>query len=152
LPEEERRGHVIALGRSWTDSRLKLLVTHRLLALRRERYELILGGNYVPLETTGALAQHVVALGWRRREHDPLEAIAVVPRHMQALLAARPADDRAGPLWTEGAWAETQVLLPDGSSANWRCLFTERTHSANANALPIADLLGEFPLAVLCTF
>jgi maltooligosyltrehalose synthase len=70
---------------------------------------------------------------------------------MQALLAARPAEDRAGPLWTEGAWAETRVVLPEGSPANWRCLFTERTHAAQSNSLPVANLLGEFPLAVLCT-
>ncbi|HEX5104002.1 MAG TPA: hypothetical protein VFV87_09345, partial [Pirellulaceae bacterium] len=109
------------------------------------------GGQYVPLQTAGPLAQHLIALGWRRGEHQPLELVAAIPRHVQALLAARAPTDRSAPLWVDGAWAETQVLLPDGSPSNWRCLLTERTHSTADNRLSIPDLLSDFPLAVLCS-
>jgi maltooligosyltrehalose synthase len=78
-----------------------------------------------------------------------VELIAVLPRHMQALLAARPAADSSGPLWVDGAWAETQVLLPEGSPGNWRCLFTEHRHNTEQNSLPVAALLADFPLGVL---
>jgi (1->4)-alpha-D-glucan 1-alpha-D-glucosylmutase len=150
LPEDQRQQQVIALGRSWADPRLKLLVTHRLLALRRQRHDLLHRGQYVPLDTTGPLAQHLVALGWRREEQSPLELIAVVPRHLQGLLAARSADDRSGPLWVEGAWSETGVSLPADSQESYRCLFSERTIAANQNYLPVVELLADFPLSVLC--
>src|SRR5262249_13570874 len=45
----------------WFDSRLKLLVTHRLLTLRRERPTLFTRGSYAPLVVTGSRAAHVIA-------------------------------------------------------------------------------------------
>lgn len=148
LPAEERRRRVVSLGRAWADSRLKLLVTHRLLTLRRDRRELFIHGHYVPLETSGPLAQHLVGLSWRREADQPLEVLAVIPRQLSALLANRP-DDQSGPLWIEGAWSETGVALPEDSRCAFRCLFTGRTYMPEQGSLPVAPLLEDFPLAVL---
>lgn len=148
LVEDDRRSHVVSLGRSWADPRLKLLVTYRLLALRRTHCELFTRGQYVPLETTGPLAEHVVALGWRDSDDQPLKVMAVVPRQLQNLLAGASAADH-GRLWTEGAWTDTVVKLPAGAPQRYQCLFTEHVHCRDQGGMTVSALLKDFPLAVL---
>ena len=150
LSVEERGRQAIALGHAWDDPRLKLLVTHRLLMLRRAHGELFSRGEYVPLETTGSLAQHVLALGWRTGAREPLAVVAVVPLQVQALLTDAAGETGSGTaLWAEGAWADTQVLLPEGSTSALQCIFTGRSHAPDKSGMAVASLLEEFPLAVL---
>src|SRR5205085_9582514 len=54
------------LLRQWPDGRIKLLLTQRLLRLRREHAELFKRGNYVPLTVSGEFADCCVAFA---REH-----------------------------------------------------------------------------------
>ncbi len=148
LAEDERRDRVISLGRSWDDPRLKLLVTYRLLALRQARPALFEAGRYVPLETAGPNAEKLVAFGWRRGDDQPLDVIAVIPRHVQGLLAP-PSEGGNRSLWIEGAWAETVVSIPDVAFPEVRCLFTEQRFPAGSRVVPVLEVLCEFPLAVL---
>src|SRR5438270_10283070 len=49
------------LAATWRDGRIKQAMIARVLATRSRAYRLFSDGNYIPLETTGALSQHVVA-------------------------------------------------------------------------------------------
>ena len=46
---------------NWPDGRIKLMVTRRLLHLRRAHAEFFRQGNYIPLQTSGAFADSAVA-------------------------------------------------------------------------------------------
>ena len=58
---------------SWRDGRIKQLVAHRLLALRRARPELFATGSYEPIDN----GDHVVAF---RRQHGSDGVLVAVPR------------------------------------------------------------------------
>ncbi len=148
LADEDRRDRVVALGRSFGDPRLKLLVTHRLLSLRRARPDVFDAGRYVPLETSGPHADHLVAFGWRRADDRPLDVIVVIPRHLQGLLAP-PSADTHRPLWTDATWADTVISLGEHVMPEVRCLFTNQQFPAQHETLSVRELLRDFPLAVL---
>ena len=102
----------------------KLLLTRRALELRARRPELFdAGGTYTALTVAGACADHVVAFA---RGAEP-EAVTVAPR---LVLGVRD-------------WGDTTVPLPDGEwldllgGGSWRV------------ATRVADLLGDFPVALL---
>ncbi len=67
---QERRQMLDSLGQilpnellsNWSDGRIKLFVTQRLLHFRREHPDLFLKGNYVPLATHGSHAESVRGL------------------------------------------------------------------------------------------
>lgn len=150
LSPGEQTKRAVSLGRSDTDPRLKLLVTHRLLALRRHRHELFSCGRYVPIESEGTRAEHLVALGWREDSNRALDVIAIVPRRLQSLLSDRP-DGHVGSRWKEHAWADTTITLPaEMDHGNYRCLFTGRSYSIDQSSFAVSDLLDSFPVAVLC--
>src|SRR5262245_30042509 len=50
-----------SLLKNWSDGRLKMYVTSRLLQLRRTHDNLFLEGEYVPLRVNGARSNHVIA-------------------------------------------------------------------------------------------
>jgi (1->4)-alpha-D-glucan 1-alpha-D-glucosylmutase len=92
------------LLREWTDGRIKLHVTHRALACRREAAALFRDGTYLPLETTGRHAAHVCAFA---RHAGERAVVVVVPR-----LVARLTDGGARPPLGEATWGDTRVRLP----------------------------------------
>jgi (1->4)-alpha-D-glucan 1-alpha-D-glucosylmutase len=148
-PVLERRRQAVALGRAFDDPRQKLFLTHRLLTLRRDRHDLFFRGEYVPIESTGPHAAHVVAFGFRPASGKPIEAMAVVPRLVHGLLARVSPVGTDGGLWVEGAWAGTEVRLPDGElDGAFVCRFTGRSDTFRGASIPVASLLDEFPLAV----
>jgi (1->4)-alpha-D-glucan 1-alpha-D-glucosylmutase len=124
----------------WEDGRIKLLVTHSLLQLRRERPALFSEGAYFQVVVDGPLQEHVVALG-RRHERDWL--IAVVPRLVLQHLA--PGQFPVGP----ALWADTRMHLPDGSPEEYTDVFTGRSLSLRATAGAVGEVLGQLPVAVL---
>ncbi len=99
----------------------KLLLTSRVLRLRRDRPELFTG--YTPVPAHGPAAAHLLAF-------DTGGAVAVATR-----LSRRLDDD--------GGWRGTVVGLP------YPCtdLLTGRTYPAAA--VPVPDLLRDFPVALL---
>lgn len=117
----------------WQDGRIKLLITHRLLELRREMPELFGTGAYVPVIAQGAFADKVVAF---ERRTPSQSVLVVIPRHTVPL--GFPALGQV--------WQETQVpCAADGPP--WRDVFTGREHTGGMLAL--SDLLAELPCAVL---
>jgi (1->4)-alpha-D-glucan 1-alpha-D-glucosylmutase len=102
----------------------KLWVTTRSLGLRRERPQAFgREGAYTPLAVEGRAADHVVAFSRGG------EVVTVVPRLVLKL---------------RGEWADTRVMLPEGS---WRNELTGETVTGGA-ASP-GKLFAKFPVGLL---
>lgn len=103
----------------------RMLLTSRVLRLRRERPELF--ADYTPLTVRGALAEH--ALGYDRGG-----AATVVTRFPATLAAA-------------GGFTDETVDLPAGT---WEDILTRRELTATpGNGIHLADLLTTYPAAIL---
>jgi (1->4)-alpha-D-glucan 1-alpha-D-glucosylmutase len=145
-------GDLLALAHEllaeWTDGRVKLYTIHRALGLRRAAPELFGEGQYVPLAVQGPAAECVCAFA---RQLGAAAVLTVVPR-----LTARLTDGGARlPLGRE-TWGQTWVALPPEAPAGpYRDRFTgvalEATRREGRAAFLVADLLSEFPVALLET-
>lgn len=125
-----------ALASSWRDGRIKLALTHRLLAWRCERRLLFERGDYRPLAVSGRDRDHVIAFA-RTRRRDA--AIIVAGRHFAPLT-------ERGRRWP-GATDWDATLHLDGF-ANPR----DRLHSGRGIAghrIEIANLFERLPVALL---
>jgi len=130
----------------WRDGRIKLFVTSRLLAFRRERPELFADAGYVPLVTVGERASHLCAFA-RTRGHEALLVIA--PR----LCASLPREAGRFPLG-QPAWDGTVVRIPQGfDSSSWRDVLSgasiESRDSLEGSQLEVSHLFERLPLAVV---
>lgn len=122
------------------DHRLKLFVVSRTLRLRRDRDSLF-RGEYVPLSTTGPLADHAFAFA---RTAGSEACIVVVPR-----LMARLTGGGRLPLGSE-IWGDTAVELPETlCNRGWADHLTGEVYGGRAGSLRVAALLGSIPVAVL---
>ncbi len=141
-----RRELARELVENWRDGRAKLYLTRVALHLRRRDPELFLRGDYVPLSADGRRAEHVVAFA---RRHAARTAIVVAPRLWATLLEAE-----GGPLPRPQVWDDTHLQLPGEllSGPLRNLLDGEEIRAAPASdgaRLPIADLLRNFPVAIL---
>jgi (1->4)-alpha-D-glucan 1-alpha-D-glucosylmutase len=129
----------------WPDPDVKLWVTARTLALRRDWPEVFSYGDYVPLSATGPAAEHVLAFA---RQFGGRTAVTVVPRHIQILRETRPTDN---PLNAD--WSGTQLLLPESEGGTWRCQLTGQSLDSQGTgqeaALEVAPLFEVLPVALL---
>ncbi|HXH82315.1 MAG TPA: malto-oligosyltrehalose synthase [Candidatus Tectomicrobia bacterium] len=125
------------------DGRIKLYLIREGLAARRERRALFDRGEYWPVDTRGAWAEHLCAFA---RVGAPDAAITVVPR----LLARRGLDGL--PLGA-GYWADTEVVLPADLAGAWRNRLTGERLVAepvdDAAILAAGAVLAAFPVALL---
>jgi (1->4)-alpha-D-glucan 1-alpha-D-glucosylmutase len=103
----------------------KLLVVSRALRLRRDRPDWFTG--YRALEASGSAAGHVVAF-------DRGGAVAVAARLPLGLARA-------------GGWGDTALALPAEHGAAFTDAFTGRSYEAGT--VPLAELLGIYPVALL---
>jgi (1->4)-alpha-D-glucan 1-alpha-D-glucosylmutase len=124
------------------DGRIKLYVLARALRFRRERPELF-AGRYLPIDVVGPRAGHVFCFA--RLAGDSC-ALVLVPRLVATLMGS----DERPPLGPQ-VWAETALILPpDLPAARWDNVFTGEAFDTPADrALPIAQVLGPFPVALL---
>ncbi len=99
----------------------KLLVVSRVLRVRRDHPDRFTG--YTPLHATGPAASHAVAFA----------------RHEMVAVATRLPVGLA----TRGGWDECALSLPTGT---WTDAFTGFSTSG---AVPLADLLARYPIALL---
>ncbi|MQA88631.1 MAG: malto-oligosyltrehalose synthase [Gemmatimonas sp.] len=131
---------------SWADGRIKLLLTHVALELRRERAPIFLEGDYIPLDAEGERAEHLFAFA---RRHPSGAIVAALPR---LPLTFR---NTAGVNVTEArGWGDTRLIGPaDVLAGAWRNSFTGRdirlSSSSGRATLSAGDLLGGFPVGLL---
>ncbi len=120
----------------WQTGAVKLFVIRRLLALRAARPAAFERGGHSPLAVSGQHSDRVVAFGRGLNGESPEAGVVViVPRHTAAL-GFPPVGE---------SWADTVVQLP---AREWEDIFTGARH-AGGRAVPLHELLQEFPLAVL---
>jgi (1->4)-alpha-D-glucan 1-alpha-D-glucosylmutase len=129
-----------------TDGRIKLYVTHRSLAARRDHPGLFSAGDYIPLAAEGPKAAHAFAFARRAGE---AAAVVAVPR----LVAGLSPDPARPPLGAE-SWPDTRLPL-DGldPALRWRNAFTGEVLTprdvGGRPTLAAADLFAHFPVALL---
>jgi (1->4)-alpha-D-glucan 1-alpha-D-glucosylmutase len=144
--EEQAGGDLLPLASelvgSLADGRVKLYVTSRGLRFRRAHGLLFLDGNYEPLEAEGEQAAHVCAF---RRSLGEEAVVAAVPRLVVGLTGG----SERPPLGAE-VWSATQLVLPpEDAGRSYRNLFTGEVWTVEGASLPMAAVLGHFPVALL---
>ena len=122
------------LFQQWSDGRIKLLLTQRLLRLRREHEQLFKRGSYVPLSVTGEFADCCVAFA---REHEGKWIAVMVPR-----LSSRVGFPPIGEKWKDTAVELPDSFLIEGASE----IFSRR--DLNERNLRIAEAMVALPFAV----
>jgi (1->4)-alpha-D-glucan 1-alpha-D-glucosylmutase len=125
---------------SWPDGRLKLMVTQRLLRLRRHHPHLFDRGSYLALGVRGPLRHHVVAFA---RHLGSDWVIIVVPRLPLGVAGAG-----RMPVGPE-LWPGTSVVTPERSPRHLVDVLTGRHPSHRRGALPVGELFSTLPVAVL---
>jgi len=125
------------------DGRLKLLVTWRGLALRRDHWQVLLHGDYIPLEASGPQSPHVVALA---RQYEGRFVLAVVPRLTVGLTGF------GGPPPLAEVWQDTTIPLPAplrGATLE-NALTGQRVQvPPHEQGLTLARALEDLPVAIL---
>ncbi|HKA06860.1 MAG TPA: malto-oligosyltrehalose synthase [Gemmataceae bacterium] len=121
--------------------RIKLYVTAQSLRFRRERGGLFARGDYVPLEASGPRAGHAFCF---LRILGESFALVLVPRLIASLVLVP-----GSPPLGEDVWGNTVVPLPEPfGSLRWTNRLTGYTIEPQ-NKLPVARVLGHFPVALL---
>ena len=118
----------------WSDGRIKLFVTSRLLRFRRKNPAIFGAGAYIPVSAAGAHSENVVAFC---REHASGSILVVVPR-----LSSQVGTPPVGYVWEDTALEWTSV-----EKQKYVDLFTGKEMESTS----ISDLLSDFPAAVLAT-
>ncbi|HEY1808373.1 MAG TPA: malto-oligosyltrehalose synthase [Acidobacteriaceae bacterium] len=120
------------------DGRVKLWTVHRALALRNRMAEVFQRGEYVPVEATNGLAEHVIAFTRGG------QVLAAVPRFACTLMGGK------ARLPLDGAWAHAELIVPEMAGAELENVFTGSVaHVDEAGRLPLRAVFAEFPVALL---
>ena len=139
LSELARVEHELRSGTTLdvADPRLKLLVTHRLLASRRAAPDLYQNGDYRALACCGARATRVFAFA---RSHGGSHLVVI---------AARPVDELARAK-ADAWWGDTVVELPPSlRGRHWRSDIVRRDFGRFEEYIPVAAALRHLPGDVL---
>jgi (1->4)-alpha-D-glucan 1-alpha-D-glucosylmutase len=129
------------------DGEAKFHVTWAALQLRREHERTLRDGEYLPLQVQGERAAHVLAFA----RHDGVRWVIVVATRLPASLGLQVGEAPIGPVW-----GDTRVMLPapDAPSALpggavLEDVLNGRVHAVDEAGLALAQLLCDFPMALL---
>ncbi len=124
------------------DGRVKQFVTMLSLRTRGQWSDLFARGEYLPVTTEGAFADHVIAFARRDKDRS---ALVIAPRLTVPLVGF------GGPPPLGEAWKDTTVNLPHEFSAiGWKNCFSRETLVPDeGNRLRMGDVLSTFPVALL---
>ena len=125
---DDRIGLVRELAANPQRDEIKMFVTSKALDFRRQHRQLFARGEYLPLHAAGSQAHCLCAFA---RHDGDLWAVTVAPRFESR---------RAG-------WDDTRLELPHDAPAEWRDALT----GLEGSSLSVADILREFPVALLAT-
>ena len=131
LEQLKTRANLRKLLKDWTDGRLKLYVTCKLLNFRREYSDLFLRGEYIPLRVKGSRADHIIAFA--RKLHDDWCVVAV-PRLLAKLRRIK------------NAWSGASLELPPQAPTHWMNILTNEEICGDLFA---SELFSQLPLTVL---
>jgi (1->4)-alpha-D-glucan 1-alpha-D-glucosylmutase len=122
---------------SWPDGRIKLYVTWTGLQLRRQSPGLFMGGEYLPLNATGALADNVIAFA---RQFEDRWAIFATTRFFRFLASP-------GQLPVGNMWNDTFLELPPGCPGSWQNILTNEPAEGNS----LESFFGTLPFGIYVT-
>ncbi len=123
------------------DGRIKMYVIRAALAARAARPGPFASAAYLALDATGPGARSMVAFA---RGEEAERMIVAVPRFLagQVTSGASPTD--------RALWQDTVLAVPAGWPREWTCALSGRTTRTDASGgLPLADLFGVLPVALL---
>jgi (1->4)-alpha-D-glucan 1-alpha-D-glucosylmutase len=132
---EARRGALAAIDQTspaellanWKDSRIKLLLIHKLLHYRREHIDVFAHGDYQPIQVSSPFADSVFAYS---RTHENQTVLVIAPR-LTARIGFPPTADR---------WQDTTLDFQPAYPL--RDIFTTRDYSPR-----LAESLAALPFA-----
>ncbi|MGH6628663.1 MAG: malto-oligosyltrehalose synthase, partial [Burkholderiales bacterium] len=124
------------------DGRIKLFVTSRALDFRRSHQALFERGEYLPLQSAGARARHVVSFARRDRQQT---VIVVAARFFAALLTVAESPTGAH------VWGDTALRPRDDLLGCYRDVFTGNRVCMNdaGEGLPLSQVCKQLPFALL---
>ena len=120
----------------WKTGAIKLHVIRKLLQLRRNHAEFFLKADYRPLEITGSLSSHLLAFS---RSWESQNLLILVPR-LTAPLGIFPMGT---------VWKDTAVVC--GAFDPLENVLSASNQLTHRPAIPAAELLSDFPVAVYFT-
>jgi len=128
------------LAAEWWDGRIKHFLIRRVLAARKERPELFSQGVYLPLETAGPMAKHVVAFArwWQN-------SVAIVACCRLSARLADADDPNALPFLR---CTNTEIHLPQECCGNYSEVLQGRSLSLS-RVMKASDIVGALPVAFL---
>jgi (1->4)-alpha-D-glucan 1-alpha-D-glucosylmutase len=131
-----------ALATAPQDGRAKLLITWRLLELRKRRFELLRDGDYAGLAVSGTRAAHVLAFARSHGRH----VLVTIAGRLFAQLLREPGKLPLG----EAVWDDTTVEIPAfaGDATLVNALTGERV-AVRAGKIRVAEVFAAFPGAAL---
>jgi (1->4)-alpha-D-glucan 1-alpha-D-glucosylmutase len=143
--ESEKLGGLVPeLLRTWQNGSVKLYLTAKALGFRRDHRALFLEGDYLPLEASGALKEHVCAF---LRLHEGEWVMVVVPRIVGGLIAF--GEFPVG----HSVWGSNVISLPTAAPGEWHSVLTEESlgtlRAGKERALLLGDAFRRFPVALL---
>ncbi|GAB1543072.1 malto-oligosyltrehalose synthase [Scytonema sp. NUACC21] len=121
------------------DARIKLFLIVQALKARTENINVFREGNYLPLEVSGKLQDHIVAFA---RSNGNKTIVTIAPRFFTSLI--QPGEYPLG----QQVWQDTSLKLPSGFSSTWKDAITQQTIQAN-DTLFIGEALTHFPVGLL---
>ena len=129
--------HPRDLARNWTDGRIKMLLTQRVLQFRRKHVELFQKGEYLPLTPGGIFADSCVSFARQLGNHW---IVVIAPR-----LSSRVGFPPIGEIWQD-----TTLEIPETLSLeNAHDLFTCRPVPAQDRRVKLAEALSILPFAAI---
>jgi (1->4)-alpha-D-glucan 1-alpha-D-glucosylmutase len=120
----------------------KMLVTWRLLQLRRELADVFASGSYEPLAVTGTQKNHVLAFA---RTHEQKTIVVVIAKWMALLMNGElrlPIGD---------VWGDTSVGIPSQAQELLGVFTGERVRAGGDNTLRLEELFRVAPFAVIAS-
>jgi (1->4)-alpha-D-glucan 1-alpha-D-glucosylmutase len=132
-----------ALLSRWEDGAIKLALTALVLRWRRREHRLLAAGDYRPIAAAGRRAEHACAFARSLGGRWAVTAVTRLPATLSPGGAPPPA----------GGWEDTALRLPPDAPRTWHDVLTgrtlEATDSGAAARLPLAELFGYLPVALL---
>lgn len=135
----------LSVPQTWTDGVIKLRLLQTLLSLRRDHPEIV-SHSYHPVTTRGSRSRQLIA--FQRGGQGQL--LVVAPRLLSTVEPLAPLATEPF-RWSEvvaNAFNETVITLARPPTPAYRDILSGRTYPS-ANELSVADLLRDFPIAVL---
>jgi (1->4)-alpha-D-glucan 1-alpha-D-glucosylmutase len=125
------------LMQSWSDGRIKMFLTQRILRFRRENSDLFHRGEYLPLPASGTFVESCVSF---LRHLGDKWVLLIAPR----------LSSRVGFPPISVSWGDTAIELPKKFSLkNARDLFTSQSRPLRDHQVRLAEALSMLPFAAI---